>query len=162
MSLEAARFANLLLSALMVGNEFGGLVAVHPALATLELPVQVAAERAVTRRYKAIMPFLMTTTLISVFPVLARLPRRKSAPYGLTAAGAVSFGLMLGITLLGNMPINTRILAASPAAPPADWGRLRARWNRLHALRNALNVTGLSCLLAAALAPPAGAPSGTR
>ena len=162
MSLEAARFVNLLLAALMVGNEFGGFVAVHPALATLDLPVQVAAERAVTRRYKAVMPFLMMATLMSVFPVLARLPYRTSASYRLTAAGAAAFGTMLGVTLLGNMPINRRILAASPAAPPPDWRRLRARWDRLHALRNALNVAGLSCLVAAALAWPAGAPRGAR
>jgi hypothetical protein len=41
----------LLLAGLLTGNEFGGWVAVHPALNTLPPPSRLLAEQAVYRRY---------------------------------------------------------------------------------------------------------------
>ncbi|CAA9235110.1 MAG: hypothetical protein AVDCRST_MAG77-1223 [uncultured Chloroflexi bacterium] len=150
--MKVVRFVNLLLAGVLVGNEFGGWVAVHPALATLPIREHVAAERAVTKRYKAIMPYVMTATIASGLLVLGRLARRRSTGQRWQLAGTSCFGAMLAVTLLGNMPINHRILAAVPEALPADWYALRARWDRLHTVRNVLNVTGFGCLILSTLA----------
>ena len=151
MTLKRARFINLLLSGMLVGNEFGGWVAVHPALNTLSLSAHIAAEQAVVRRYKAIMPFWMMSTIISAMPVLAQVQDRRSPTFRLTLAGMSCFLAMLIVTFRGNMPINNQILLASPDAPPANWGHLRKRWDRFHTLRNLLNIAGLSCLILGAL-----------
>ncbi len=148
---KIARYANLMLAGVLTGNEFGGWAAVHPALGTLPLASHVAAEQAVTQRYKAMMPLLMTAATISSFPVLGRIRDRRSPAFELQLTGAGCYGVMLAVTLLGNMPINNRVLAASPDSPPADWLALRRRWDRLHTVRNLLNMAGLSCFVLSAL-----------
>ena len=152
MALKAARFVNLVLAGVLTGNEFGGWAGTHPALRTLPPAAHVQAEQAVTRRFGAIMPFLMTATIVSCAPVLALARDRRSAGWRCTLAGMLCYLAMLGVTFGGNMPINRRTLEVSPEAPPADWLALRARWDRWHALRNALNLAGLGFLVAGALA----------
>ena len=151
MALRLARFANLMLASVLVGNEFGSWAAVHPALAALPAGAHVRAEQALTRRYGRLMPAVMTATVASCAPVLALLPDRRSAPYRLTLAGMLCYLAMLGVTFAGNLPLNRRTLALSADDPPADWPALRARWDRWHTLRNALNVAGLACLVLGAL-----------
>ena len=58
---------------------------------------------------------------------------------------------MLGVTFAGNMPLNRRVLALSADDPSAEWLVLRARWDRWHTLRNALNFAGLAGLVLGAL-----------
>ncbi len=94
MTLKRARFINLLVSGTMVGNEFGGWIAVHPALNTLPPAAHIAAEQAVVRRYKAIMPFWMTAAIVSAFPVLARVEDRHGTSFRLTLAGMSCFVAM--------------------------------------------------------------------
>ncbi len=151
LTLKRARFMNLLLSGMLVGNEFGGWVAVHPALNTLPLSTHIAAEQAVVRRYKAIMPFWMMSAIVSAVPVLRRIEDRRSPAFRLTLAGMSCFLAMLIVTFRGNMPINKQILLLSPETPPANWHHLRTRWDQFHTLRNLLNIAGLSCLILAAL-----------
>ena len=160
MDLKVARFVNLVLAGVLTGNEFGGWVGTHPALRTLPPAAHVRAEQAVTRRFGAVMPFLMTAAIASCLPVLALSRDQRSAGYRRTLAGMLCYLAMLGVTFAGNMPINRRTLRLSPGAPPADWPALRTRWDRWHALRNALNLAGFGLLVAGALASPAAETSG--
>ncbi len=45
--LKLARFVNLVLAGLLVGNEFGTTVAVHPSLEKLSTPERIRAEQEV-------------------------------------------------------------------------------------------------------------------
>ncbi len=114
MTLSMARFINLALAGTLTGNEFGGWIAVHPALRTLPAETHIAAEQAVVRRYRVIMPFWMMATILSAVPVLSRLPDRRSVAFRLTRAGMLCFTAMVIVTLLGNMPINRQIVQLSP------------------------------------------------
>ncbi len=152
MAVKVARFVNLVLAGVLTGNEFGGWAGTHPALRTLPPAAHVRAEQAVTRRFGAIMPFLMTATIVSCAPVLALAGDRRSAGYRCTLAGMLCYLAMLGVTFAGNMPINRRTLELSADVEPSAWLALRARWDRWHALRNALNLAGLGLLVAGALA----------
>ena len=59
---------------------------------------------------------------------------------------------MLAITLLGNMPINMRILRwDEERGDPSEWERLRRRWDRLHSVRVALDSAGFVLITLAAL-----------
>jgi hypothetical protein len=148
MALKLARFINLLLAALLAGNEFGTLVAVHPALAKLGTPERIRAEQEVTRRYAKIMPFWMLSVIASCLAVLA--PGRRSGAFFSTLAGTACFVAMLISTLVGNVPINNRVLELSPENDSEEFLHLRERWDRLHAFRVLMNVAGLGLLYSGA------------
>ena len=152
MNLKTFRFLNLVLAALLVGNEFGTRTAVHPALWALPTPAHIRAEQALTRRYGTMMPFWMSSVILSCLSVLALIPDRRSSAFRFTLAGTACFVGMLISTLRGNVPINERTLELCPEETPAeDWRRLRERWDRLHTLRVFLNVAGLGFLYLGAL-----------
>lgn len=153
MARNAARFVNTLLCGLLTGNELGSIAAVHPAVASLAPPANIAAEQAVTARYGKIMPGFMGLTALSFWPVLALDRRAPSRAARLSLAGLLCYGTMIVVSLLGNVPINRKTLAISAdAARPDDFAALRARWNRFHLIRNGLNLTGFTCVILANLA----------
>jgi uncharacterized membrane protein len=149
MMLKVARFVNLVLAGVLVGNEFGTKVAIHPSLERLSTPERIRAEQEVTRRYAAIMPFWMSSVVVSCLPVLV-LSRRTRALLP-TAAGTACFVGMLASTLIGNVPINNRVLELSPETDQEEFVELREHWDRLHTLRVLLNVAGLALLCIGAL-----------
>jgi uncharacterized membrane protein len=138
------RFANLVLVGLLAGNEFGTKVAIHPSLERLSTPERIRAEQEVTRRYAAIMPFWMLSVIVSCLPVLA-LSRRTNA-FLPALAGTTCFVGMLASTLIGNVPINNRVLEMSPETDGEEFVELRGRWDRLHTLRVSLNLAELASL----------------
>ena len=156
MALKAARFANLFLTGVLTGNEFGSWAALHPALRELPHQAHVRSEQAVTRRYGKMMPALMTGALVSFVPVLSlSTDRRRSLLFGL--AGMVCYATMLTITLTGNVPVNRRTLELDPnTTSREEFLELRARWDRLHAARNVLNLCGFGLALLGVLASPRG------
>ncbi len=149
-AIRVARFANLLLAGFLAGNEFGTKVAVHPALERLSTPERVRAEQEVTRRYASIMPFWMSSVIVSCLPVLA-LGRRASG-FRYSLLGTLCFVAMLASTGFGNIPINKRVLELSSETDQEEFVELRERWDRLHTLRVILNVAGLGFLVVGALA----------
>ncbi len=160
MILKVARFVNLILAALLAGNEFGTWVAVHPALGRLSAAERIRAEQEVTRRFAAIMPFWMSSVIVSCLPVLA-LSRGTSA-FRPALAGTACFVGMLASTLIGNVPINNRVLEMSAETDGEEFVELRERWDRLHTLRVALNVLGLGLLCVGALSRSDGEERRTR
>jgi hypothetical protein len=90
------------------------------------------------------------------------LSSRGSARFGRTLLGTVCFLSMLTSTRLGNVPINDRVIDMDPEKDQEEFARLRRRWDRLHALRVALNVTEMALFVSGALSEddvPEGDPS---
>ena len=150
---SVVRFANLVLAGTLTGNELGTLAAVHPALGELGPAERVRAEQELTRRFGKIMPFWMGSAVVS--SVLAVLVSRGKPRFRSTLLGAACFAAMLASTRIGNVPINDRVLEMDPERDQQEFARLRERWDRLHALRVALNVVGLAFLISGALAEDA-------
>jgi uncharacterized membrane protein len=148
--LGTTKSVNLLLAGLLAGNEFGTWAAVHPSLGKLGPAERIRAEQQITRRYAAIMPAWMGSTVISC--LLALLFSRGTAGFRSALFGTVCFVGMLASTRIGNVPINDRVLEMDPERDQEEFARLRERWDRLHTLRVALNVAGLGFLVAGALA----------
>jgi uncharacterized membrane protein len=151
--LGTVRSIDLMLAGMLAGNEFGTWAAVHPSLGKLEPAERIRAEQEITRRYAAIMPAWMGSTVVSC--VLALLFSRGTAGFRSTLFGTVCFVRMLASTRIGNVPINNRLLEMDPERDQEEFARLRERWDRLHTLRVALNVAGLGFLIAGALAEDA-------
>jgi uncharacterized membrane protein len=147
---KTVRFANLALAGMLAGNEFGTWAAVHPSLERLDPPERIRAEQELTRRFGAIMPAWMGSVVVSC--LLAPLSYRGSAGFRSTLLGTACFLGMLASTRIGNVPINDRVLEMDPERDQKEFAELRERWDRLHALRVALNVAGLGFLAAGALA----------
>jgi uncharacterized membrane protein len=114
MALKIARLVHLILAGMLTGNEFGSWAAIHPALSTLPARAHIEAEQAIYRRYGAIMPLFMASTIVSAIPVLSLTPDRRSAAFRFTFAGMACFAAMLLVTLTGNVPINRRLLELPP------------------------------------------------
>ena len=144
------RSANLVLAGMLAGNEFGTWAAVHPSLGKLDPAERIRAEQEVTRRYGAIMPAWMGSTVVSC--LLALVLSRGSSGFRSTLFGTACFVGMLLSTRIGNVPINNRVLEIDPEKDQEGFARLRERWDRLHTLRVALNVAGLGFLISGALA----------
>jgi uncharacterized membrane protein len=152
MTANVARLANLMLTGMLTGNELGSRLIAHPALSELAPPEHIRAEQALTRRYGRFMPVFMMATLASFPPVLLLEPRRTSPRSLLTAAGMACYAAMLAVTLTRNVPLNNRLLALTPQdTDDQEFIALRARWDRLHTVRNLLNVAGLGCTALAAV-----------
>lgn len=143
-------FVNLMLAGSLAGNEFGTWVAVHPSLEKLSPPERIRAEQELTKRFGAIMPFWMSSTLVSCLAALVA--SRGSAGFRSTLAGTVCFAGMLASTLIGNVPINNRVLEMDHTKDQEEFAHLRNRWDRLHTLRVVLTVTGLTALIFGTLA----------
>lgn len=149
LSLKVTRLVNLVLAGMLTGNEFSGFVAIYPALGRISPMARLEAEQRIYRRLGGIMPFYMASTLASFLPVLVLQRRPGSAAFRFTLAGLACFVAMIGITRTGNLPINARIEELPTEEASLDeFGELRERWDRLHAVRNVLNVAGLvlTCL----------------
>lgn len=150
--MKVARLVNLVLAGMLAGNEFSGFAAIYPALGRVSPMARLEAEQGIYRRYGRIMPFYMSFTISSFLPVLVLQRRPRSSAFRLTLAGLACFAAMLGITLTKNLPINARIEELpTEEASLEEFRELRERWDRLHAIRNALNVAGLAFTCLAAL-----------
>jgi hypothetical protein len=99
---------NLVPAGTLTGNEFGTLATVHPALEALGPAERMRAEQEVTRRFGAIMPFWMGSSVVS--SVLAALSSRGKPGFWRTLLATACFVGMLASTRLGNVPINDRVL----------------------------------------------------
>jgi hypothetical protein len=154
-SLKVARVVNLVLAGMLTGNEFGSFVAIYPALGRVSPMARMEAEQGIYRRLGGIMPFYMISTLASFLPVLVLQRRPGSPAFRFTLAGLACFVAMVAVTRTGNLPINARIEELPTEEASLDEFReLRGRWDRLHAVRNVLNVAGLVFACLGALSGP--------
>jgi hypothetical protein len=147
--MDARSFIAVILAGLLTGSELTSWGIVHPTLWKLAYDEQVRAEKLTYRRFARIDPFLMTATIVACFVATGAL---LGGPSTLALAAGACYTAMLAITLIGNMPINVRILRWDEAAgDPAEWRRLRQRWDRLHTVRIVLDIGGFILITLAAL-----------
>jgi len=149
--LEAAELINIILVALLVGNDVAVWTVVHPALD--EIPVEAAfkAERAMLLRYKTLVPFLILFILASGIAVVVQ-DELGSLSFWLSLAGTIAIFLwqMIVISLY---PINVKIMQASPDdVPPEDeWRSMRRIWLARHTARMILSIGALVVFVLAAI-----------
>ena len=152
--LRVARVVNLVLAGMLTGNEFSGFAAIYPALGRISPMARLEAEQEIYSRYGGIMPFYMSPTIASFVPVLLLQRRPGSPAFRFSLVGAACYAAMLAITLTRNLPINKRIEELpTEEASLGEFSELRERWDRLHAVRNILNVVGLILATLGALSP---------
>lgn len=60
------------------------------------------------------------------------------------------YAAMVGITPIGNMPLNAATLRAMTNLDPQLWTSTRRRWDRFHTARNLLNPAEVALVAVAA------------
>jgi hypothetical protein len=60
------------------------------------------------------------------------------------------YAAMVGISPIGNMPLNAATLRAMTNLDPQLWTSTRRRWDRFHTARNLLNRAGVALVAVAA------------
>jgi uncharacterized membrane protein len=96
------------------------------------------------------LPTLLIPALF--FTILSTFLARRDRPslYLLIAASICVIAVLL-ITVLGNVPINNRIMTWSINSPPSNWTELSEKWWRFHIVRTIAAIGGLSFLILSAL-----------
>jgi hypothetical protein len=97
------------------------------------------------------MPVWMSSVIASCLPVLALSRHHRSVTFFFALARTACFVAIPISTLLGNVPINNRVLDLSPESDFEKFARLRERWDRLHTFRVLMKVIGRGSLLLGAL-----------
>lgn len=141
------QLAALTMTGLLAGNELGTLIGSHPALRGLPAPVEIAAERAITRHLGKIMPVYMSATLATAGA--AALDRRGERGSRRVAIGASASAAMLAITLLGNLSLNKRTVEYPTDGDSQVWRAMRRRWEGLHTARVLLDLATFGCMASA-------------
>lgn len=137
------QFAALFLTALSMGVHFGTWLTERPLRRTQSgaLFIEVHQER--DRVAARVMPILGSAALV-LLALAVFLMRTVPAAFVLALSG---FVLCVGdalVTALVNVPINREVQSWRPSAPPAEWRRLRDRWERFHSVRTLLIVAGFA------------------
>ena len=149
--LETAELINIILVALLVGNDVAVWTVVHPALD--EIPVEAAfkAERAMLLRYKTLVPFLILFILASGIAVVVQ-DDLGSSSFWLSLAGTIAIFLWQ-VIVISLYPINVKIMEASPddVPPEEDWRKMRRVWLARHTARTVLSIGALVAFVLAAI-----------
>ena len=147
--MDVRSFIAVLLAGVLTGSELTSWGIVHPTLWKLDHQAQVRAEKLMYRRFASIDPFLMTATVVACFLAAGGLDGRSAT---LALAAGACFASMLAVTLIWNMPINLRVFRWDDAhGDPAEWRRIRRRWDRLHSVRILLDIAGFILISLAVL-----------
>ena len=145
----AARFANLLLAALVTGAMFGLWLAFNPR-SGLDGSGYIVIHQQSVRGMNTAMPILGLVTIVTTIAV-AYLTRDDKTRFVMLIMAAVAFVATGLITRFINQPINATIMGWSPTSPPAQWSALRDVWWRWHMVRIVCGTVGLSLLILAEL-----------
>ena len=102
-------------------------------------------------------PFIgavLLPTLVAVAMLVVQARKMHSAMLRPAVMALALLLLALLVSLAVNGPINVEQLSWNMQAPPADWARIRDRWQIAHAVRTLASVIALGYLSAAVLDRP--------
>jgi len=141
---------------LMAGVYFAFSVFIMRAFASLDPATGIAAMNAINRDIlrSLFMPLFFGTTLAAIaLIVLAILQFGRPAAPAMLAGGALYVIGMFLVTMLANVPLNNRLIAADPATEEgrARWTAYLRDWTRWNHVRT-LASTASSALFVWALA----------
>jgi uncharacterized membrane protein len=161
--MKAASFVNLFLLALVAGIFWGTWFSLSRSIASITPQTFLEVGRTMIQNLGGPMRLLMPAAILSFIPVLFGLFRRhQRAALFLASTGLALFILALLVTLLVNVPIDSRIHQWTLATLPRDWEAIRDRWEFYHTVRTFAALAGLGCALASALCAPASLARETR
>ena len=141
----------ILAAGLMTGNELTVALFLHPTLSGLPDAVHATAARAFARLFGRVMPlWYALVLLLSVAETWLHWPL-TSLGTRLLLTSSVLWLLTIVFTVIFPVPINNRVAVWDLENLPQNWRVERQRWDRLHAIRVAMLLIALVCLIAGIL-----------
>lgn len=155
------RFITLLLVALTMGLSFAHTLEM-PAKLEYDGPLYITLQKSLYRWWGP--PFVgafLEPGAVLATAVLTFQARRRRWTFALTLAAALLLLLAFPVVFFVFVePANAVFRPAMPAAPPADWMRLRSQWEYGHAARFGLHLAAFAALLLSSLGQTEHAPAG--
>lgn len=116
--------------------EFGSAALVHPVIRKLAPDDQLIFEKGLLKTFGRLMPVGMTlATVLAISIAIA-------TPSAWLIAAAVSLGVALVVTIIGNVPINLRTGRIDQDTAPEGFIAMRRRWDGFQVIRGALQLLG--------------------
>jgi hypothetical protein len=135
------QFMAIVLAALSMAVHFGTWLTERPIRLTRSGTLFTEVHQGRDAVAARVMPILGNAAIlfiaISLFLVWGNTSRLL---VGLTAL--VLYIADMVVTLRFNVPLNKEVQSWRPDAPPAEWARVRDRWERFHTIRTMLIVSG--------------------
>lgn len=141
----------VVITGLMVGNEFAVSAFVHPSFSQLDDTAHAPSAQSLARIYGRVMPFWYALVLILTVAVAINLRLARSEALWLAIVSATLWVSSIVFTLIGPVPINNQVINWDLEHLPPNWKDLRSRWDRLHAVRVAILFAAFVCLVSACL-----------
>ena len=133
----------LVLVGLLAGEELIVRWGVQPALSALPDEIHVRTRIALVKSLKVAVPILIVPTVLASVAVLVIAGAGDGLGWRIAAAATLAAFLLA--SFLGTVPINIGVDDWDPVAPPADWKRVVARWQRIDVLRS--SAAGITFVL---------------
>jgi hypothetical protein len=146
MALDLTRSFAILLMALACGVSFSHLLQRRPK-ATLPGPVFLTVQQVLLRNYGAAVGTIETGALLLTVLLVFRV-RTMPTALSLAAVACVCVAAMITVWAAWINSINKTVNAWTADSMPPNWSEFRDRWHRLHEIRLALALIGLSALTA--------------
>lgn len=141
--------AAILLVGLLAGVHLTGIAALNRALRTLPASTYVQVKQSLDREVPRLAAPLTVGSLVAMLgaAITAGLAGCAGAAT-LAAIGTLAGLIALLAVLRGDLPINKEMDTWDPEAPPADWQRLRHRWEVFFQIRAVAVLTAFGCVVA--------------
>jgi hypothetical protein len=146
MALDLTRFLAILLMALASGVSFSHLLQRRPK-ATLQGTVFLTVQQVLFRNYGVAVGTIEAAALLLTLLLVFRV-RTMPIALSLAAVACACVGAMIAVWAVWINPINKTVNSWTADSMPPNWPEFRDRWHRLHEIRLALALIGLSALTA--------------
>jgi uncharacterized membrane protein len=136
---------------LLAGIYFGDRAGPYYARTQLSDSVVVRSQQVVHVYYVRFMPSLVITALVAAVAWLLMVRSSWRSPeFWLVAASVCGIAVIAAFTRAVNVPLNNTLMTWNAAAPPAEFRKLWAPWERVNTMR-AFVATAVLLLEATAL-----------
>lgn len=144
----------IVVSGLMVGNEFSVAAFIHPAFDLLPDTARFPSAVIVARMLGRVMPFWYgLVLLLTLIDAVLRHHTLQQWP-ALVSIAALLWAVSIVYTVAALVPINSRIASWTESSRPSDWKHSRHRWDMLHRWRVLLLIISFTCLVVGVVGHP--------
>ena len=144
MRTRAAQATTIVLFALVMGVFWGTWFALSRTMNRLSAETFIAVGHQMIQNLGVPMAILLPLALLSALVTLALLWRhRQAAAFWWLLAGFLLMVAALVITLVVEVPIDSRIETWTVATLPGDWRSIQTRWELFHTIRTFLSIAAV-------------------
>ena len=134
--MDAVALAAVLVTGFVGSAEFGSAALVHPVIRRLGTDDQLIMEKGLLKTFGRVMPVGMTAaTALAIIIAI-------DEPNVWLVSAAISLGVALVVTIVGNVPINSRTGRITEETAPTGFIAMRRRWDVFQIVRASLQLLG--------------------